>query len=246
MSLLQQDTQLEFPDLTVITASAGAGKTFTLARRYVQFLLSQKIPGNGLRNILAITFTNLASKEMKERIVGLMKQAALGDDELLSELAHLISLSTKDIALRSSRMVDEIIDEYSDFHVRTIDSFMSTVFKSSALEFGYQPNVDITFDAEALVRQSFDIFSRTLKEGSDDARFFDELISLIEEQERFDASYLWNPFAKIVTEVRELHRQFGRYASMPLSPDSGALRTKLRTTIAETARIAREKLLEIL
>ncbi len=241
MSLLQQDAQLLFPNLTVITASAGAGKTYTLARRYVQFLLSQKVPGNGLRNILAITFTNLAAKEMKERIVGLMKQAAVGDIERLSELAQLISLSTDEISLRSSRMVDEIIDEYSDFHVRTIDSFMSTVFKSSALEFGYQPNVNITFDAEALVRQTFDAFSRDLKEGSTEARFIDELIQLIEEQERFNASYLWNPFAKIITEVRELHKQFSRYASEPVSSDSGETRRTLRKKIINLAQTVREK-----
>ncbi|MEW5797718.1 MAG: UvrD-helicase domain-containing protein [Bacteroidota bacterium] len=241
MSVLQKDSQLQFPDLTVITASAGAGKTYTLARRYVQFLLSSNVPGNDLRNILAITFTNLASKEMKERIVSLLKQAALNDRQLLAELSQLISLSEEEISLRSSRMVEEIIFNYSDFHVRTIDSFMSTVFKASALEFGYQPNVNITFDAEALVRQSFDAFSRDLKEGSADAHFIDELIQLIEEQERFNASYAWNPFAKIITEVRDLHKQFGRYASEPVSPDSGKTLHTLRMKIIDLAQFVREK-----
>lgn len=241
MSILLRDSELRFPDLTVITASAGAGKTYTLARRYVQFLLSNKILGNDLRNILAITFTNLASKEMKERIVSLLKQAALNDRDLLAELSQLISLSEEEISLRSSRMVEEIIHNYSDFHVRTIDSFMSTAFKASALEFGYQPNVNITFDAEALVRQTFDAFSRDLKEGSAEAHFIDELISLIEEQERFNASYLWNPFAKIITEVRELHRQFGRYASEPILSNSGATRRELRKKIVDLARTVREK-----
>ncbi|MBI2428119.1 MAG: UvrD-helicase domain-containing protein [Ignavibacteriales bacterium] len=241
MSILSKDIVLQFPDLTVITASAGAGKTYTLARRYVQFLLSNKIRGNDLRNILAITFTNLASKEMKERIISLLKQAALNDRILLTELLGLVALSEDEIALRASRMVEEIIHNYSDFHVRTIDSFMSTVFKASALEFGYQPNVDITFDAEALVRQTFDAFSRDLKEGSAEANFIDELITLIEEQERFNASYLWNPFAKIITEVRELHKQFGRYASEPVSSDSGETRRILRKKIIEVAQTVRRK-----
>jgi ATP-dependent exoDNAse (exonuclease V) beta subunit len=69
MSLLPNDTELQFPHQITIPASAGSGKTYTLSHRYVQFLLSPNIKSNGLRHILAITITKLAAKEMKERIV---------------------------------------------------------------------------------------------------------------------------------------------------------------------------------
>ena len=241
MSILTRDTEMQFPDLTIITASAGSGKTYTLARRYVQFLLSEKIAGNGVRNILAVTFTNLAAKEMKERILTLLKQAALNDKKLLLELASLVSLPEEKISLRSAQFVDEIFHSYSDFNVRTIDSFMSMVFKTSSLEFGYQPDVDISFEPESLIRQTFEEFSRDLKEGSNEARFIDELISLIEENERGSASYLWNPFSKIIREVRELHDLFGRYVMEPAAQEFGRRKRDAAKEISELAmRIRKE------
>ena len=55
---LEQDTTLRLPRVTVLKASAGSGKTFRLTQRYVQFLLSARIPKNELRNLMAITFSN--------------------------------------------------------------------------------------------------------------------------------------------------------------------------------------------
>ena len=48
-------------------ASAGSGKTYTLSKTYLELLLQDKNP-NSYRNILAVTFTNKAAKEMKERV----------------------------------------------------------------------------------------------------------------------------------------------------------------------------------
>ncbi len=241
MSLLPKDTDLQFPHVFVITASAGSGKTYTLSRRYAQYLLSEHVAGNSLRSILSVTFTNLAAKEMKERILTVLKEAALGNKKLLGELSELISLSEEQISLRASRLTDEILQNYSDFNVRTIDSFMSTVFKASALEFGYQPDVDISLDPEALIQQTFEAFSRDLKEGSADARFIDELIVLIEENERGQSSFLWNPFTKIIREVRQLQSQLGRYALEPKSEGSAQQRRELAATIIQTAKQARKE-----
>jgi ATP-dependent exoDNAse (exonuclease V) beta subunit len=62
MHVLESDTLIRLPSVTVLKASAGSGKTYRLTERYVQFLISGKIPRNGLRNILAITFSNNASR----------------------------------------------------------------------------------------------------------------------------------------------------------------------------------------
>ncbi|HDO34867.1 MAG TPA: hypothetical protein ENH07_01015, partial [Nitrospirae bacterium] len=62
--ILQKDTDLRFPHFMILRASAGSGKTHALTRRFVQFILSGKIHGNDLKNILAITFSNNAAKEM--------------------------------------------------------------------------------------------------------------------------------------------------------------------------------------
>ena len=244
MPRLPKDTDLHFPHEFVITASAGSGKTYTLSRRYAQFLLSDAVPGNSLKSILAITFTNLAAKEMKERILTLLKEAALGNNELLEELSALIGLSKEQISLRASTHVDEILRNFSDFNVRTIDSFMSTVFKASSLEFGYQPDVDITLDPDELIGQTFESFSRELQEGSAQAKFIDRVISLIEENERGMSSFLWNPFSKIIREVRNLHDQLGKYAGEPHTIDADKKKHALADKIKKLAFRAREKFVQ--
>ena len=72
--VLEKDSSIQFPHFTILKASAGSGKTYSLTERFVQFLLSSKIPKNHLRNILAITFSNNAAKEMKERILSWLKE----------------------------------------------------------------------------------------------------------------------------------------------------------------------------
>ncbi|MCK5106564.1 MAG: UvrD-helicase domain-containing protein, partial [Elusimicrobiales bacterium] len=65
--VLKKDSELKFPHALLISASAGSGKTYTLTQRYIQLLLSGNIPYNRIENILAVTFTNNAAKEMKSR-----------------------------------------------------------------------------------------------------------------------------------------------------------------------------------
>jgi ATP-dependent exoDNAse (exonuclease V) beta subunit len=96
-SILERDTNIHLPAHIVVSASAGSGKTYTLAHRFVQFLLSDSIAGNGLRNILAITFTNLAAKEMRQRILTVLKQVALGRERVIDEMAELLSMPRRDM-----------------------------------------------------------------------------------------------------------------------------------------------------
>lgn len=72
--VLIRDSEMKFPHFTVLKASAGSDKTHTLTERFVQFLLSGKIPKNRLRNMLAVTFSNNASREMKERTLSWLKE----------------------------------------------------------------------------------------------------------------------------------------------------------------------------
>jgi ATP-dependent helicase/nuclease subunit A len=243
MLLLPKDTELQFPHQMMIPASAGSGKTYTLAHRYVQFLLSPKIHANGLRNILAITFTKLAAKEMKERIVMILKEAALGKTSTLSELSRLVSLSQDDIAVRSEQLVNQILHNYSDFNVRTIDSFLTTIYKASAFELGVQPDIGIEFDPDAILDQAFRQYSQNLREGTADSQFIDDLISLIQHNDSPSKTFLWNPFSKIASEVRQLHKQFGKFIDPPIVNDGSRQLTALKQTIISKASSLR-KLLE--
>jgi ATP-dependent helicase/nuclease subunit A len=134
-SILENDSKLTFPHFTLLKASAGSGKTYQLSLRFVQYLLSDHVPKNSMRNIVAMTFSNNAAKEMKERILDWLKRLSIGDEKSLSEISCLLSIPREEVAVRASIMLCGIFDQYSDFQVRTIDSFMATLFKASALDF---------------------------------------------------------------------------------------------------------------
>ncbi len=86
MPVLEPDSAIRLPSVTVLKASAGSGKTFALTERYVQFLLSPRLPKNDIGNLLAITFSNNASREMREKVLEWLKRLAFHDAGRLAEI----------------------------------------------------------------------------------------------------------------------------------------------------------------
>ena len=201
-----QETDIRLPSATVLTASAGAGKTYALTHRYAQILLSNKVPHNALQNVLAITFTNNAAAEMKQRILTLLKLAAFGDGNTLRELGDRLSMEQADIQSKAARLIDEILDNFSDFQVKTVDSFMSTVFKSSSLEYGYHPDFEILLGADRIFDFAFDIFSKNVKENTAEAKVVENIIKLITENKKEDSNFVWNPYGDIAGQVKKIYK----------------------------------------
>ena len=227
-----QETDIRLPSATILTASAGAGKTYALTHRYVQILLSNKIPHNALQNVLAITFTNNAASEMKQRILTLLKLAAFGDGNTLHELGDRLSLEHADIQSKSTRLIDEILDNFSDFQVKTVDSFMSTVFKSSSLEYGYHPDYEILLGADRIFDLAFDIFSKNVKENTTEAGVVENIIELITENRKAESNFVWNPYRDIAGQVKKIYTaiagQTKPLSSRNSSVDSVALREQIK------------------
>ena len=90
--IIEKDSELKFPHFIVLKASAGSGKTHMLTKRFVQFILSERISRNSMRNILAITFSNNAAKEMRERILKWLKLLHFGDPELTEQMREAVSM----------------------------------------------------------------------------------------------------------------------------------------------------------
>lgn len=142
--------------LTVYKASAGSGKTFTLAVQYIKLLVNAQNPG-AFRHILAVTFTNKATAEMKERILqqlyGLWKgQSDKYLEALKKELAR-DGLTTDDgeISRRAGEALKAILHDYSRFQVETIDSFFQKVLQNLAHELSLTANLQVDLnDREAL------------------------------------------------------------------------------------------------
>jgi ATP-dependent helicase/nuclease subunit A len=237
MTILEKDTNLTFPHFIVLKASAGSGKTYTLTERFVQFILSEKIPRNSLRNILAVTFSNNAAKEMKERILFWLKSVYFENRKMTKELSLIIALGREKLKEDSGLLVDEILDNYSDFQVRTIDSFMTTVFKASAIDFGYNPEFDILMTIDTLMEYSFDRFLRKVAAGTEEAKILGEIISKITEQKRGESAYPWDPSKILLDEIKKIYRRISSTRKEPLiedlSPSIASVKDRLKTAIEE-------------
>ncbi len=203
---LINDRNLRLPDLSLCSASAGTGKTYTLALRFLQLVFSNRITHNGLQNILAITFTNNAAAEMKQRIIRFLKNIYFGDEEHTKAVSTILDQDSDLLRTKSEELLTTILDNYSDFQVKTIDSFAASVFKTTALEFGYHPDFEIGVSDTQLVNHALDVFARKLRPGSVEAELFHELIRLIEENRSHDEPFFWNPYSRISSEMLKLYR----------------------------------------
>lgn len=217
--IIEKDSELKFPHFTVLKASAGSGKTHMLTKRFVQFILSEKISRNSLRNILAITFSNNAAKEMKGRILDWLKLLYFGEPELTGQMLEAVSLDREKLAARAGHMVEEILCDYADFEVRTIDSFMTSIFKTSAIDFGFNPEFDILMTNDSLMAYSFDLFLREVREGSKTAELLFSIISAIQEGKQGQEAYMWDPSSALLEEVKCLYGKLSATGKKPVIED---------------------------
>ncbi len=219
-----------------MTASAGSGKTRTLTRRYLQLLLSPGVAHNKPGNILAITFTNNAAAEMKGRILGLLKSLALNDVELVDEVAGLTGIDARQLPVRAEALLESIFSAYSEFQVRTIDSFLSNVFKAAAVEFGYPPDYAIALSADPLLDKAFQEYALRLTDDPEGRQLLRELVRLQDEQRNDDDPYLWDPYQAITAKVRNLYRETARIPEPIHVPHLGNAHAAARECIVEAAR----------
>ena len=247
--ILLKDTDIKFSHFTVLKASAGSGKTYTLTKRFVQFILSDKIPRNNLRNILAITFTNISAKEMKERILSWLKAVYFNKSEEVTELSHILSLDRGTMIEKAEYLIEEILSNYSDFQVKTIDSFMTTVFKASALDFGYNPDFEILVNKDYVMKYAFDLFLRDVREGTEKARLFEEIISIIIHNKKGDASYLWDPSMSLLEEIKKIYEQLssiGKHSNInTFSDEINLLKKKIQVLTEKIEALIKKSRIEI-
>lgn len=129
--------------LTVYKASAGSGKTFTLATEYIRLLVENP---QSYRNILAVTFTNKATEEMKMRILsqlyGIWKELPESDN-YLANIQEKTGLEPRIIRERSGMALSNLTHNYNYFRVETIDTFFQSVLRNMARELDLTTNLRI-------------------------------------------------------------------------------------------------------
>jgi len=141
----------------VYQASAGSGKTYTLAKEYIRLCLMYFPQDKFIyRKILAITFTNKAVNEMKERILLFLELlAANKHPNLLEELSENIEKS--DISARAKEILHLIHHDYSHFSIYTIDSLFQRIVQSFAIDLKIPLNHQLELDSDALMSQIVDL-----------------------------------------------------------------------------------------
>ena len=156
-------------ELLVYKASAGSGKTFTLAVEYIKLLI---LNPRAYRQILAVTFTNKATAEMKERILtqlyGIWKEDHASDAYLKRIKEDLASspLSDKELRRRAGMALQYMLHDYSRFRVETIDSFFQSVMRNLARELELSPNLNIELNNTDVLSDAVDSMIEKLTPSS--------------------------------------------------------------------------------
>ncbi|MBF0515934.1 MAG: UvrD-helicase domain-containing protein [Nitrospirae bacterium] len=234
--MVVKDDTIDFPHSVILKASAGSGKTHALTKRFVQFLLSVSVPHNSMKNIMAVTFSNNAAKEMKERILQWLKDICLGDISKRDELLDCLSIDKDTLLERTTILIDQILDNYTDFHVKTIDSFMASVFKASAIDLGYNHDFEIQINGDAMMDYAFELFLRSVKEGSKEGAIVEDAIACLLEQRPSESPYLWEPSKTILSEIKKIYKKLAASGKRPSTRALDKEMTGIKNSIAEAVQ----------
>ncbi|MBR6883493.1 MAG: UvrD-helicase domain-containing protein [Bacteroidales bacterium] len=143
--------------IRVLKASAGSGKTWNLAREYIRLLLSKKDP-QAYRHILAVTFTNKATEEMKRRILDELSVLSSEPKEspYYKDFVPELFPTAEALQKRASGQLGGILHDYSSFAVSTIDKFFQQTLRAFSREIGQFASYQVELDKAALVEESVD------------------------------------------------------------------------------------------
>lgn len=200
-------TQSSFPTLTVYKASAGSGKTFRLTIEYIKFLFEDPRAYEG---ILAVTFTNKATEEMKMRILstlyGLWKRLSDSDD-YMQTIMEETGLTADVISNKSENALRMLLHNYHNFKVQTIDTFFQSVLRNLARELQLSANLRVGLNNSEVIDEAVDEIIDQLANDSELKRL---VMTYIEESLSDDKQ--WNIIGNIksfgntiFTEVYKQH-----------------------------------------
>ena len=179
--------------LTVYKASAGSGKTFTLAREYMTLVIANPA---SYRTILAVTFTNKATEEMKMRILGKLYELAHDLPEAADYKVQIQEalpyLSAKQIQQNAASALHLLIHNYNYFRVETIDTFFQSVLRNLARELDLTANLRIELNDYQVEQQAVDELIESL-EDTDRLLFW--IMDYI--KENIDDDKSWNVIGQI-------------------------------------------------
>ena len=189
--------------LTVYRASAGSGKTFTLAVEYISLLV--KDPEN-YQHILAVTFTNKATQEMKMRILSQLYGIAnslQSSQQYFNKVKEKTNMSDAVIRNNARAALTLLIHRYNNFRILTIDAFFQQVLRNLAHELGQTANLRVDLNNEEITEKAVDQMIESLEKGQPVLQWISTYINNSIEDDNG-----WNIIGKIKTFGTNIFKDF--------------------------------------
>lgn len=197
-----------------INASAGSGKTYTLVQRVLMICLGNR-QKDTIRQILALTFTNKAANEMKERILSWLKsfteEGYENNSELLSIQKELAEQGKKftieQLHIQSKEVLDYILHHYSTLNIGTIDKFNARLVRSFSYELGLAQNFNLEIQSEPFLLEAVDKMLENIGEdGQISEAFLDFVNYNIDQEDRVNIPKTLFKTAKEFIKDKHYHR----------------------------------------
>lgn len=186
--------------LEICKASAGSGKTYKLTGDYIVKLFRNG-EKDGYKHILAVTFTNKATDEMKQRILEKLHSLATTSerDTIFDNIMAIGELQwmgpdrrEKYIRESAGKMLIEILNDYSQFNVSTIDKFFQQTMRSFARELGHFASYNVELDTDSVLSETLDLMMDSLSENQE---LLDWMIKM--SVESIEGGEGWNPLPRL-------------------------------------------------
>ena len=183
--------------LQVYRASAGAGKTFALTMEYFKIVFNSPLE---YKNVLAVTFTNKATEEMKSRIVRELNKLAEGQkSDYREDLKRSLRLSDEQVKARAEVLRTLILHDYGRLAVTTIDRFFQRVIKAFTRELGIFPGYNVELDSDYVLQRAVDQVMQRMNKDRELGAWITELMNDSVEDARS-----WSVKSKIAELGKEL------------------------------------------
>lgn len=187
----------------IYNASAGSGKTYTLAKSYIKLLVKAQ-NYDQFKSILAITFTNKAVGEMKTRIIEMLKHFSSSESiedphPMFKDICKELPIEPSHLKNKSKQILKHIIHNYGAFDISTIDGFTHRIIRTFAHDLKLPMNFEVELDQDRLLNEAVD--NLISKAGEDDALtkvLIDFAFEKTDDDKSWDISYDFNKIAKLL------------------------------------------------
>ncbi|MFD0863267.1 UvrD-helicase domain-containing protein [Sungkyunkwania multivorans] len=234
---------------SIYNASAGSGKTYTLVKEYLRILLGSKRT-EPYKHLLAITFTNKAVAEMKDRVLNSLmlfgRASSLEDGgPMFSELCAELGMHPTQLQLASERLLKQLLHNYAFFDISTIDHFTHRIIRTFAYDLDLPLNFEVELDTDRLIGEAVD---RLISKAGEDSTLTKVLIDFslekADEDKSWDIAWDLNKIGKLLLRENDYYvlKEIGEKKLSNFSELKAAIRNQIKTNEDGLSKLGKSSL----